>query len=61
MQITKTTKYKRVRWNPAQIRRWYKAGKTVAEIARKCGYPKNTGQNRVTNLLRKSGVYKEAK
>ncbi|MCU1268811.1 MAG: hypothetical protein JWN74_105 [Acidobacteriaceae bacterium] len=54
------TKYKKVRWNPARIRRAYRAGKTVAEIARLIGYPQGHGQNRVRSLLTKAGLYKAA-
>jgi hypothetical protein len=54
------TKYRKVKWNPALIKRQYRAGKTVAEIARHAGYPPNTGQNRVRMLLMKAGVYKTA-
>jgi hypothetical protein len=57
----KSKKYPKVKWNPEVIKRLYKGGKNVAEIARHIGYPKNCGQNRVTNLLKKSGLHKEAK
>jgi len=53
-------KYK-MKLNVAKIKRQYRAGKTVAEIARLAGYPLNTGQNRVRGLLMKLGVYKAAK
>lgn len=55
------TKYKRVRWNPARVRRAYRAGKSVAEIARLIGYPQGHGQNRVRGLLAKDGLYKTAR
>lgn len=52
----KSKRYPKVKWNPAQIRRWFKAGKNISQIAQACGYPKNTGQNRVRNLLKKAGL-----
>jgi hypothetical protein len=51
------TKYRKVKWVPARIKRQYRAGKTVAEIARQAGYPKGHGQNRVRSLLMKAGIY----
>jgi len=54
------TKYRKVKWNPARIKRQYRAGKKVAEIARLAGYPPNCGQNRVRGLLMKAGIYKAA-
>ena len=54
------TKYKKVRWNPARIKRAYQGGKNVAEIARLIGYPRGHGQNRVRSLLTKVGLYKAA-
>jgi len=50
------TKYKKVKWNPAHIRRMYRAGKNVSQIAQAIGYPPNTGNNRVRNVLKKSRV-----
>jgi len=55
------TKYKKVRWNPARIKRAYQGGKSVAEIARLIGYPQGHGQNRVRGLLAKEGLYKPAR
>jgi hypothetical protein len=52
-----TAKYQKVKWVPAQIKRQYRAGKTVAEIARLAGYPPNCGQNRVRGLLMRDGIY----
>lgn len=60
MATTKATKYRKVKWVPARIKRQYRAGKTVAEIARQAGYPPNTGQNRVRGLLMRAGIYKAA-
>lgn len=54
------TKYKKVRWNPARIKRAFQSGKNVAEIARLIGYPRGHGQNRVRSLLTKARLYKEA-
>jgi hypothetical protein len=53
-----TTKYKKVRWNPTRIKRMYRAGKRVSDIALAIGYPPNTGQNRVRGLLEREGLYK---
>lgn len=58
--ITKATKYKRVRWNPTRIKKMFRAGKRVSEIARAIGYPPNSGQNRVRGLLEREGLYKAA-
>lgn len=58
--ITKATKYRRVRWNPARIKKLYRGGKCVAEIARAIGYPRGHGQNRVRGLLEREGLYKAA-
>ena len=58
--ITKATKYKRVRWNPARIRKMYRAGNSVSEIARAIGYPRGHGQNRVRGLLERERIYKAA-
>jgi len=52
--------YPKVKWNPARIVRLYKAGRNVNQIALAVGYPKNTGQNRVRNLLIKKGLYKKS-
>ena len=46
-----------VKWNPARIKRLFKSGKRVAEIARLVGYPAGHGNNRVRNLLTKKGLY----
>jgi DNA-binding NarL/FixJ family response regulator len=51
---------KTVKWNPARIKRMYRAGKNVSQIAKAIGYAPNTGNNRVRNLLQKSGVYKSS-
>jgi len=50
-------KYK-MKLNAAKIKRQYRAGRKVVEIARLAGFPKNCGQNRVRALLMKAGVYK---
>jgi hypothetical protein len=55
------TKYRKVKWNPARIKRLYRAGKLVSEIARASGYPQGHGQNRVRDLLITAGMYKTAK
>jgi hypothetical protein len=54
-------KYKGITWNPTMIRRWFRAGKTVSEIAQRCGYPKDCGNNRVRNVLIKAGLKKQAR
>jgi hypothetical protein len=54
----KATKYTKVKFNAKVIVRRYQKGMTVAAIARACGYPAGAGQNRVTNALKKAGVYK---
>jgi DNA-binding NarL/FixJ family response regulator len=51
----------KVKWNPARIRRMYKAGKNVSQIAKAIGYEPNTGNNRVRNFLAKAGLYKSSK
>jgi DNA-binding NarL/FixJ family response regulator len=51
-------KYKKVKFNPPRIRRMYSSGKNVSQIAQAIGYPPNTGNNRVRNLLTKAGIYK---
>lgn len=51
------TKYK-VKLNPSKIKRQFRGGKTVAEIARQAGFPKNCGQNRIRGLLMRTGIYK---
>ena len=53
---SKAKHYKNIKWNPAAIKRQFKSGKNVSQIAQACGYPKNSGQNRVANLLRKAGL-----
>ena len=55
---SKAKRYKNIKWNPGVIKRQFKAGKNVSQIARACGYPADTGQNRVTNLLIKAGLFK---
>lgn len=54
-------KYQKVKWNPARIKRLYRGGKLVSEIARAIGYPAGHGQNRVRGLLITAGLYKAAK
>lgn len=54
------TKYRKVKWNQARIRRMYRAGKRVTDIAQAVGYPQGHGQNRVRGLLMKAGIYKPA-
>lgn len=56
----KATKYTEVKFNAAAIVRRYKKGMTVSAIAKGCGYPPNTGNNRVRNVLKKAGAYKPA-
>lgn len=51
-------KYGKVKWNPARIKRLFKAGKNVSQIAQAVGYPAGHGNNRVRNLLVKEGLYK---
>jgi hypothetical protein len=51
-------RYPKVKFNRARITRLYKAGKTVAEIARLIGYPSGHGNNRVRTALAKAGIYK---
>jgi predicted transcriptional regulator len=50
------TKFKKVRFEVPEIVAMHKAGKRVAEIASAIGYPPNTGNNRVRNLLTKCGL-----
>jgi hypothetical protein len=52
---------KTVKWNPARIKRMYREGRNVSQIAQAIGYPAGHGNNRVRNLLQKSGVYKSSK
>jgi DNA-binding NarL/FixJ family response regulator len=54
------TKFKKVKFDVARIMALYKSGKPVAQIALAIGYPANTGNNRVRNILIKAGVYKKA-
>lgn len=58
---SKVKRYKNISWNPVQIKRWARAGKSIAEIARRCGYPENVGQNRVTRLLVEAGLWRVTK
>lgn len=55
------TKYKKVKFSPARIKRLYRGGKLVSEIARAIGYPSGHGQNRVRAVLIKAGAYKTAR
>lgn len=57
--VGKAVKYKKVKLDIAKIVALYKSGKPVSQIALTIGYPKNTGNNRVRNLLMKAGVYKK--
>lgn len=50
----KATKYKKVKFDIAKIIAAYKSGTPVSQIAQSCGYPPNTGQNRVRNILIKA-------
>jgi hypothetical protein len=50
-------KHSKVRWNPARIKRLYKGGKNVSEIAQAIGYPLGHGNNRTRNLLVAAGLY----
>jgi DNA-binding NarL/FixJ family response regulator len=50
-----------VTWTPARIKRMYRAGKNVSQIAVAIGYAKGTGNNRVRNFLAKAGLYKSSK
>jgi hypothetical protein len=50
----KATKYKKVKFDIAKIIAAYKSGTPVSQIAQSCGYPPNTGQNRVRTLLMKA-------
>jgi len=59
--VGKAVKYKRVKFNVAKIVAMYKSGKPVSHIAKAIGYPPNTGQNRVSNVLLKAGLKKPAK
>ena len=45
------TSFKSIKWNPALIRRWHEAGKTISWIARGCSYPIGHGNNRVGTRL----------
>lgn len=51
----------KVKWDTKRIRRMYRAGKNVSQIARAVGYSPNTGNNRVRNFLAKAGLYKSSK
>ena len=53
-------KYTKVRFNVGRIKKLYKGGKNVSQIAQAIGYPPNTGNNQVRNLLIGAGVYKPA-
>lgn len=53
------TKFKKVKFDVPKIVAMYKSGKPVAQIALAIGYPPNTGNNRVRNLVMKAGVYKK--
>jgi len=46
----------KVRWNPARIKRLYKSGKNVSQIAQAIGCPPATGNNRVRHLLVSAGL-----
>jgi hypothetical protein len=37
------TKYRKMKWNPARIRRMYRAGKRVCAITQAVKYPAATG------------------
>ena len=41
--------------NPARIKRLYRAGRNVGQIAKAIGYAPSTGNNRVRNFLSKTG------
>jgi hypothetical protein len=55
--VGKAVKYKKVKFNVAKIIAAYKSGTPVSQIAQAAGYPPNTGNNRVRNLLMRAGLY----
>jgi hypothetical protein len=55
--VGKAVKYKKVKFNVAKIIAAYKSGTPVSQIAQSVGYPPNTGNNRVRNLLMRAGLY----
>jgi hypothetical protein len=59
IEVGKATKFKRVKFAPAQIVAMYKSGKCVSEIALAIGYPANHGNNRVRRTLISAGIYKK--
>jgi hypothetical protein len=59
--VMKSKRYPKVKWDSARIKRLFRAGKNVSQIAVAIGYPQHTGNNRVRNFLKKAGLYKEAK
>ncbi len=61
IKVGKAVKYKQVKLDVAKIVALYKSGKPVSQIAQAIGYPPNTGQNRVSNVLLKAGLKKPAK
>jgi hypothetical protein len=50
----KASKYKKVKFDIDKIIAAYKSGTPVSQIAQSCGYPPNTGQNRVRTVLMKA-------
>jgi DNA-binding NarL/FixJ family response regulator len=59
IKVGAATKYKKVKLDVAKIIALYKSGKPVSQIALAIGYPANTGNNRVRNILMKADVYKK--
>lgn len=53
-------KFKKVKFDVARIKRLYRAGKNVSQIALAIGYPAGHGNNRTRNAFIKAGVYKKA-
>jgi hypothetical protein len=44
-----TMKHHRINWKPERIKRLFRGGKNVSQIAQAIGYPPATGNNRVRN------------
>ena len=42
-------KHHRINWKPERIKRLFRGGKNVSQIAQAIGYPPATGNNRVRN------------
>ncbi len=50
-------KYTKVKFNAARIKRMFRGGKRVSEIALAIGYPTGHGNNRVRRFLMSEGLY----